>query len=141
MYQHYQIFSPIVLTSLLLAGNIKSCMQTLIPFCFITFQLPLVLPHKFSVFKTIELAKKSDTKPKHRGNGATPFPSKLSFAITKNSKTTKCPNLNKLSICLHVKSLYGLHVPLTQRKVKNLPKITSRNQERIFHDFQHKLEF
>jgi hypothetical protein len=47
-------------------------MQTLIPFWFITFHLPLVLPHKFSIFKTIELAKKSDTKPKHRGN-ATPI--------------------------------------------------------------------
>jgi hypothetical protein len=46
-----------------------------------------------------------------------------------------------ISTCLHVKSLYCLHIPLTPRKVKNLPKITSRNQERIFHDFQHKLEF
>jgi hypothetical protein len=114
-------------------------MQTLIPFWFITFQHPLVLPHKFNVFKTIKLAKKNDTKPKHRGN-ATPFPSKLSFGITKSSKTTKCRNLNKLSICLHVKSLYCLHVPLTPRTVKNLPKITSKNQERIFHDFQHNFE-
>jgi hypothetical protein len=123
-------------------------MQTLIPFWFITFHLPLVLPQKFSVFKTIKLAKKSDTKPKHRGN-ATPFPSKLSFGITKNSKTTKMSKFEQvvnmptypISTCLHIKSLYCLHVPLTPRKVKNLPKITSRNQERIFHDFQHKWEF